>query len=74
VADRIVAVRLAASSIWLMGDPSYEPKARGINELPMRFDPGRHANFGIGTLAGLKHQAKKLLPWCLNNSDPEPFC
>jgi hypothetical protein len=33
--------RIAASSKWLMGDPPYEPKARGINELPMRFDPER---------------------------------
>jgi hypothetical protein len=36
-----VAVRIATSSKWLMGDPLYEPKARGINELPMRFDPER---------------------------------
>ena len=30
-----------------MGDPLYEPKARGINELPMRFDPERASVFEL---------------------------
>src|SRR5712671_6498181 len=30
--------RIGASSKWLRGDPPCKPKARGINELPTRFE------------------------------------
>src|SRR5882672_3380880 len=82
VAGRIVAVRIGASSKWLRGDPPCEPKAREINELPVRFDPERapvrcraemHAS-EPGNQRASSIPPKKLLPWCLNNSDPHSFC